>query len=114
MTGHAYFFIGNIAIIHNDKESILTLSHLLYLLLRGIAAKGRRGSWVLEPDWAIRSALREYAQGFESHTQSAQALCSSPQGRNEKTRRSGFLKILAETVSAKVMFAKRRLMPLRP
>ena len=35
MGGHAYFFICNIAIIHNDKESILTLSHLLFLLLRG-------------------------------------------------------------------------------
>ena len=64
--------------------------------------------------WAIRSASRLQAQGFESHTQSAQALCSSPQGGNEKTRRSGFLKILAETVSVEHPYEKRRILRRYP
>lgn len=49
--------------------------------------------------WPIRRGLGEYAQPFESHTWSAQALHSLPP-RNKKTAVGGLFCFLAEAVTS--------------
>ncbi|MDN2674249.1 hypothetical protein OX459_22920 [Janthinobacterium sp. SUN026] len=91
-------FINNIAIIHNDKESILTLSHLLYLLLREWR---RRGSWLLQPEmggrrWPLRgqraarsAVIGRFGEGWAGTAQPFE-FHRSVQTNKKASRRGGF------------------------